>query len=161
MVSACLLGQSVRYDGRHSLSPELAADLAGKPFLALCPEIIGGLGLPRAPAHFEGAREGLEGPDLLAGRAKLVDSQGRDVSRAFAKGAEQVLDLALSAGVTECYLKDRSPSCGYDPRGENPRGGPGLGVLAALLLDAGVKITEVRAKAGGIPAESAAEAAPK
>ena len=157
LVSACLLGQSVRYDGRHSFSAELAAMLAQKPYLALCPEFMGGLGIPRSPARFVDARPGLEGPDVLSGRARLVNGEGMDVSRAFTDGAGLVLDLALSAGVTECFLKDRSPSCGFDPQRENPLGGPGLGVLAALLLDAGIKITEVRARAGGCPAEADAE----
>ena len=154
LVSACLLGQSVRYDGRHSHAPDLSALLCRKPFLALCPEYLGGLGVPRAPARFVGARPGREGPDVLAGRARLVDDSGRDVSRNFVDGARLVLELALAAGVTECLLKDRSPSCGYDPRRENPQGGPGLGVLAALMLEAGIKITEIRAQAGGTPARA-------
>ena len=157
LVSACLLGQSVRYDGRHSLAPDLADALAGKPFLALCPEYLGGLGVPRPPARFEGARPGQEGPDVISGRARLVNSLGQDVSRNFVDGARLVLDLVLSAGVKQAFLKDRSPSCGFDPERKNPGGGPGLGVLAAMLTEAGIEVTEVRASAGGDPAEAVAE----
>jgi len=147
LVSACLLGQRVRYDGRHSYS-EVALGLAGgEPVLALCPEVLGGLGVPRPPARFVGARFGREGQDLLDGRARLLDGQGRDLSPAFVAGARAVLALAQEQGVRLALLKDRSPSCAWDPQGLNPDGGPGLGVLAALLQAAGIELREVRAAA--------------
>ena len=59
------------------------------------------------------------------------------------------LDAALSAKVSACLLKDRSPSCAWDPEGKNPKGGPGQGVLTALLIAHGLKVQEVRAKACG------------
>ncbi|KIX13599.1 DUF523 domain-containing protein [Dethiosulfatarculus sandiegensis] len=147
LVSACLAGQSVRYDGRKSHAPQLWEILKDKPFLALCPELLGGLAVPRPPARFEGAGEGQEGKDLLAGKARLVTPDGQDVSRAFIKGAELVVAAALRAGVTHCYLKDRSPSCGFDPFGKNPGKGPRQGVLTALLEEHGLEITEIRAPA--------------
>ncbi len=147
LVSACLLGHCTRYDGRHSLDEQLARRLDKEAVLALCPETAGGLGVPRAPARFCGARPGCEGADLLAGRARLIDANGQDVSRAFIQGAREVLEQALAAGVRRAFLKDRSPSCGYDPAGANPLGGVRLGVLAALLVQRGFEITEVRAPA--------------
>ena len=147
LVSACLTGQSVRYDGRHSLAPELMERLAEGPFIALCPELLGGLGVPRPPARLEGARPGREGQDVLSGRARLLDAEGREVTGAFVQGAYRVVEIALAAGVERCYLKDRSPSCAHDPQGRNPEGGPAQGVLTALLLDAGLEVVEVRARA--------------
>lgn len=149
LVSACLLGHCTRYDGRHSLCPDLRQDLGGQRLLALCPEVLGGLGVPRPPAHYLGGRFGQEGRDLLAGRARLLNGQGRDVSQAFIAGARAVLAQALAAGVRRAYLKDRSPSCGYDPQGRNPAGGIGLGVLSALLLEQGIEVIEVRAASQG------------
>lgn len=148
LVSSCLTGRCTRYDGRHSLDPQFMRRMEGRPILALCAEVAGGLPVPRPPAHFEGARPGREGEDLLNGRARLIDSEGRDVSRAFVDGAQAVLGQALATGVTHAYLKDRSPSCGYDPQGLNPKGGVRLGVLAALLLRHGIEVHEVRAAAG-------------
>lgn len=139
----------MRYDARHSLSPELMASLASEPYLALCPELMGGLGVPRIPARIVGATKGQEGGQVLDGRARVLAEGGKDVTRAFIQGAERVLDLALAAGVTRCYLKDRSPSCAWDPGGESPGPGPGQGVLAALLSRAGLEIIEVRANAAG------------
>ncbi|MBU1277053.1 MAG: DUF523 domain-containing protein [Proteobacteria bacterium] len=149
LVSACLLGQRVRYDGRHCLREDVRELLAGEPVLALCPEVLGGLGTPRPPARFVGACFGREGLDLLGGQARLVDDTGRDVSRAFARGARVVAGLCRQNGVRLAFLKDRSPSCGWDPQGVNPQGGPGQGVLAALLQQMGVTVREVRSSARG------------
>ncbi len=149
LVSACLLGQRVRYDGRHCLREEVRGLLGHEPVLALCPEVLGGLGTPRPPARFVGACFGREGEDLLAGRARLVNAEGRDVSLAFARGARAVAKLCREHGVRLALLKDRSPSCGWDPQGVNPQGGPGQGVLAALLCQMGVTLREVRSSARG------------
>jgi uncharacterized protein YbbK (DUF523 family) len=147
LVSACLWGHATRYDGRHSQSSELARELEGRPVLALCPEVAGGLGVPRPPARFVNARPGCEGQDLLAGRARLINDQGQDVSAAFIEGARVVLERVLAQGVTRCYLKDRSPSCAYDPARRNPGGGPAIGVLSALLMEYGLDLREVRSPA--------------
>jgi uncharacterized protein YbbK (DUF523 family) len=147
LVSACLLGQNTRYDGKHSLAPGLDERLTGREYIALCPELLGGLGVPRLRASIQGGRHGREGEDVLAGRARIVNAEGADVSQAFIQGARIVLQAALSAGVAACLLKDRSPSCAWDPLGQNPGGGPGQGVLTALLLAHGLKVTEIRASA--------------
>jgi uncharacterized protein YbbK (DUF523 family) len=155
LVSACLLGQSTRYDGGHCLEPELWVHLQRQPYMALCPEVMGGLGIPRPPAHFQGAARGKEGAEVLAGRARLITEDGRDVSDAFIEGARRVLAAAKAAGVTKALLKDRSPSCAWDPLGENPQGGPGLGVLTALLKSHGIEVVEIRADASNRTAPSA------
>lgn len=146
LVSACLWGLRTRYDGRLSPAPELKERLAGCQVLALCPEVLGGLAVPRPPARILGARPGREGADVLAGVATLVDAQGRDVTQAFVAGARAVLAQALAQGARLAYLKDRSPSCGHDPQGQNPRGGVAQGVLTALLLAHGIEAVEVRAQ---------------
>ncbi len=149
LVSACLLGQSTRYDGGHSFCPRTWRALEGRPHLALCPELLGGLSVPREPAAFAGAEPGAEGPCVLAGRARLLTASGRDVTAAYVAGARAVLAAARAAGADEAWLKDRSPSCAWDPEGKNPGGGPGVGVLAALLHEAGLTLREVRVRTGG------------
>ncbi len=151
LVSACLVGQSTRYDGGHCLAPELWVHLQGQPHIALCPEIMGGLGVPRPAARFVGATHGHEGAEVLTGWAQLVAKDGRDVSEAFIEGARRVLALAQTAGVTKALLKDRSPSCAWDPLGQNPQGGPGQGVLTALLKTQGIEVIEIRAEASCQP----------
>ncbi len=144
LVSACLLGQSTRYDGGHSLAPELWVHLQGQPHIALCPELMGGLSVPRPAARFVDATPGREGAEVLTGRAHLLADDGSDLSEAFIKGARRVLAAAKAAGVTKALLKDRSPSCAWDPYRQNPHGGPGQGVLAALLNAEGIEVVEIR-----------------
>ena len=147
LVSACLLGQSTRYDGGHCLAPELWVHLQGQPHIALCPELMGGLSIPRPAARFVEAAPGREGAEVLAGRARLMADDGSDLSQAFIQGAHRVLAVAKVAGVSKALLKDRSPSCAWDPQGQNPHGGPGQGVLAALLKAEGIEVVEIRAGA--------------
>ena len=105
----------------------------------------------RAPAACPlcGRFWGREGLDLIEGRARLLNDQGRDVSAAFVRGARQVARLAQQHGVRLALLKDRSPSCGWDPAGMNPAGGPGQGVLATVLKAVGIEVREVRANGRG------------
>jgi uncharacterized protein YbbK (DUF523 family) len=147
LVSACLMGQPVRYDGRHSWSAEVQSLTQGQEVLALCPEVLGGLSTPRPPAHFVGVSFGREGQEVIAGSASLVDQQGRDLSQVFVKGAVAVARLAREHGVRLALLKDRSPSCGWDPMGNNPKGGPGQGVLSAALRAQDIEVREIRASA--------------
>ena len=152
LVSACLMGQSTRYDGGHCLSPGLALALADKPYLAFCPEVMGGLEIPRIPAWIKGPGDIGRGADVLSGRARVMGEDGRDYSDAFIAGARVVQEIAVRAGVTLAYLKDRSPSCGYDPGQLNPKPGPAQGVLTALLIEAGIEVIEVRAQNQGVKA---------
>ena len=152
LVSACLLGQSTRYDGGHCLSPGLAMALAERPHIALCPEWLGGLSIPRPPARIVGGSGRMDGAEVLSGQARVMDDEGNDYSEAFIRGARLVCAAALRVGVNKAYLKDRSPSCGYDPVQRNSQPGPVQGVLAALLLESGIKVIEVRASAQGVKA---------
>ena len=145
LVSACLLGIRTRYDGASCWCPQVLDITGTHGVIAVCPELLGGLGVPRAPATIVGGRFGREGEDVLAGRARVLTPEGRDVTWAFVAGARRALELALTHGVRVCYLKDRSPSCAYDPMGLNPDGGPGLGVFAALARAYGLEVREVRA----------------
>jgi uncharacterized protein YbbK (DUF523 family) len=149
LVSACLLGQSVRYDGGHCLLPDIWELLAGRPHLALCPELLGGLAVPRPPAQVAGAPQGLEGEAVLAGRAAVRTADGLDLTAAYRRGARRAVELARAAGASEAWLKDRSPACAWDPQGANPRGGPGMGVAAAALARAGIAVRELRARCRG------------
>lgn len=111
LVSACLLGQGVRYDGRDKRShhPVLQAWLAQGRVLPLCPEVAGGLPVPRLPAEIEA---GAGGAAVRAGVARVYDARGGDVTAAFARGAEAALALVRQHGVRMAVLKAGSPSCG-------------------------------------------------
>lgn len=142
LVSACLLGSPVRYNGSdrrvaHSL---IALWREQGRIVPLCPEVAAGLPTPRPPAEIE---TGLLGIDVLGGNARIYDDTGADVTSPFRLGAEIALETALSNGCRFALLTDGSPSCGssfvYSGRFD---GGTrkGTGVVAALLSQNGIAV---------------------
>lgn len=140
LVSRCLLGHRVRYDGgAHGPFDQLQRWLDEGRVVALCPEVAGGLPTPRAPAEIRGGRGGA----VLDGELAVLTVEGEDVTAAFVDGAEQALALVREHGIRLALLKARSPSCGnlenYDGSFSGVRVA-GEGVTAAMLKRAGVKV---------------------
>jgi len=140
LVSACLLGQPVRYDGRDSGHPDvLRRWQAEGRVIPLCPEVAGGLPTPRPPAEIPGGQGGA----VLDGLAQVVTVAGVDVSEAFLAGARQALALVRQHGVRVAVLKAGSPSCGNRLTYDGTFSGvkvPGEGVTTALLRREGVQV---------------------
>ena len=140
LVSRCLLGHRVRYDGGAS-GPygQLARWQEEGRIIALCPEVAGGLPTPRAPAEIPGG----QGLDVLNGKAPVMTSEGEDVTAAFMDGAQQALALVNRHGIRIAILKANSPSCGnlltYDGTFSGVKVS-GEGVTAALLSRHGVRV---------------------
>jgi uncharacterized protein YbbK (DUF523 family) len=105
----------------------------------VCPELLGGLGVPRHSAEISGGG----GLSVLQGHAGVVDVEGRDVTSAYVEGATRALLIGLQAGCTSAILKARSPSCGagaiYDGSFTRTRTA-GDGVLAALCRRHGMHV---------------------
>lgn len=139
LISACLAGQPVRYDGQHALQQTLKALLEQQRAVIICPEVSGGLATPRLAAEIVGG----DGTDVLKGNAKVLDCAGTDVTQAFIEGAHHALKLAQLHQVTHVILKANSPSCGsnfiYDGSftGQKIQGN---GVTAALLKQHGFEV---------------------
>ena len=140
LISRCLLGHRVRYDGGAS-GPyaQLAQWQAEGRVIALCPEVAGGLPTPRAPAEIPGG----QGAQVLDGTAPVMTVEGEDVTAAFVSGARQALALVQQHGIGIAILKANSPSCGnvltYDGSFSATKV-EGQGVTAALLTRAGVQV---------------------
>jgi len=96
--------------------------------------------VPRPAAEIT---QGAGGAKVLQGLAKVMDTDGRDVSAAFLAGARQALQLARQHGIRVAVLKQGSPSCGsgyiYDGTFTGVKTA-GQGVTAALLESAGIKV---------------------
>lgn len=140
LVSACLLGQPVRYDGRASGHPDLLQrwQAEGR-VVPLCPEVAGGLPTPRPPAEIPGG----QGAQVLAGQARVIAVSGEDVSEAFLAGAQLALALVRRHGIRVAVLKSGSPSCGNRLTYDGSFSGvkvPGEGVTTALLRREGVLV---------------------
>jgi len=139
LVSACLLGISCAYDGRSHPQAGLIALAAQGRVVPVCPEVAGGLGVPRPPAEIVGG----DGDDVLDGRARVVTVTGEDVTAAYLRGAECALAAARRYGVTTAILKQRSPACGASRIYDGTHSGrlvAGQGVTAALLRRHGVTV---------------------
>lgn len=132
LVSACLLGERVRYDGRDKrvASDVLARWVEEGRVVPLCPEVEGGLAVPRSPAE-------------LQADGRVRTERGADVTAEFSRGAAAALAEARRHGVALAVLKEGSPSCGtreiYDGTFSKQRV-RGEGMTAKALRLAGVPV---------------------
>ena len=141
LVSACLLGEPVRYDGRGKAleNTGLNALLNQERVIAFCPEVAGGLGIPRDAAEIQAG----DGYAVLDSTGKVKTVKGDDVTEPFLKGARQALTLCQQHQIEVAILTELSPSCGsnqiYD--GSFSRSlNQGVGVTTALLRQHGISV---------------------
>lgn len=141
VVSACLLGEPVRYHGGDASSANTILDRWKREgrLVSVCPEVAGGLPVPRPPAEILGG----DGHAVLRKEAYVGDGVGADITEAFLRGAQATLEAARAAGARLAVLKDGSPSCAttyiYDGSFRSQRGA-GQGVATALLSQAGIRV---------------------
>ncbi len=133
LISHCFLGEPCRYDGCSRLDRQvIELHRSGHNLIPVCPEVLGGLDTPRAPAELQ--RDG-----------RVVNEDGEDVTAAYLEGAKKALEIARENGCTLAVLKARSPSCGsgeiYDGTFTHTLT-PGWGVTARLLREAGIQVMD-------------------
>ena len=129
-VSACLLGEAVRWDGRDKREEWIVGELSALATLVpVCPEVEIGLGVPRPPIGIDGD-----------GRLR-VSGSGEDLTDRMARFAEE--RLSALEGIAGYVLKANSPSCGKAgvPHGES-RTGPGAFAAALLRRFPGLPIED-------------------
>ena len=100
LISACLLGDNVKYSGGNNLKPELVTLLEkyNVKIVKICPECFAGLPIPRVPSEIR--------------EDKVFSKDGRDITEEFLSGAEKTYQVAKKKQVDFAILKERSPSCG-------------------------------------------------
>ena len=131
LVSACLVGGNCKYSGGNNALPEERLEALRERYalVPVCPEVAGGLRVPRSPCERRGAR--------------VVNRGGEDVTAAFEKGAECACSLCGRFACRRALLKTRSPSCGVGAIYDGTFSGrlvPGDGVTAAALRAQGVAL---------------------
>ena len=139
LVSACLVGQNVRYDGNNSLDKKISKLMDEGKAIAVCPEVFGGLSTPRLPAEIENG----DGHDVLEGKSKIVDTSGKDVTEEFLNGAYETLNVFKEFQPSMVVLKENSPSCGSSFIYDGTFSGnkiQGVGVTTALLEKNGIQV---------------------
>ena len=99
-VSACLAGFRCRYDGKYQGNPLIEYLFSKGYVLPVCPEVLGGMTIPRTPCEQIGG--------------KVMDKNGHDYTNHFLIGAARAVILVKQAGCHAAILKSRSPSCGVD-----------------------------------------------
>ena len=119
LVSACLLGDNVKYDGKNNYDQRIEALKDKYDIVPICPEVFGGLKTPRTPSEIK--------------NGDVIDRNGRNVTEYFQNGAHKVLNIVNYMHVKKAVLMDRSPSCGVHQIN-------GLGICAKLLRQNGVEI---------------------
>lgn len=138
-VSACLLGIDCKYSGGNNRNEKVIEFVKDKPFIAICPEQMGGLCTPRNPSEIKGGR----GKDVLDKKATVISNTGADVTENFVKGAVESFKLAELSGVDMAILKNGSPSCGSSRIYDGSFSGvkiSGEGVTTALFRKNGIKV---------------------
>lgn len=131
MVSACLLGQKCKYNGGDNYSEKVVAFTEGHEVVPVCPEVLGGLSVPRPPCEIV--------------RGVVTDADGVNRDQAFRDGAALGLRLAQEKQVDLVILQSRSPSCGVGRIYDGTFSGKlieGDGVFAALLRENGFRVAD-------------------
>lgn len=131
IVSACLAGFNCRYDGENKKRDTIVEMIRRGDAIPVCPEQLGGLSTPRAPA--EEADDG-----------RVLTVNGSDVSFEYDKGAREALQLAEITGASEAILKSKSPMCGCGEVYDGSFTGTlksGDGLFTRLLKNAGIKVS--------------------
>lgn len=137
LLSACLTGIACTHAAEAKTRAWAVRLVAEGRAIPVCPEVAGGLPIPRPAAEIQGG----DGSDVIAGRARVVDEHGTDVTQNFLSGAMKATRAA--SDVRLAVLKARSPSCGADRTYDGTFTGTlrdGDGVTAAMLRAAGVRV---------------------
>jgi len=132
LISACLLGERVRYDAKQKglTHPLIKQWLKQQRLVPVCPEVCGGLSTPRAAAEMQ-----MNGC--------IITTTGEDVTEAFQAGAQKTLQLALQNNISVAILTEKSPSCASSKRYDGSFTGQlidGQGLTTQLLREYGIAV---------------------
>ena len=131
-VSACLIGENCKYSGGNNYSEKVIDYIKGNEVLPVCPEVLGGLPVPR------------ESAEIVNGIVSHKD--GTSVDKEFRKGAKKALERVKEENVDLVILQSRSPSCGVNTIYDGSFSGKlisGKGVFADLLQKNGIKVMDI------------------
>ncbi|MFV2029773.1 DUF523 domain-containing protein [Neisseria sp. S1] len=98
VVSACLLGENCKYNGKNNLNDKVMLFLLDKKVLPICPEQLAGLPTPRPSAEMVNAR--------------VTEQSGKDVHDVYQAGVDKAMAILAQEQVEAVVLQSRSPTCG-------------------------------------------------
>ena len=126
LVSACLLGKNCKYNGGNNYNAAVAEFVKDKEVLAICPEMMAGMGCPRTPI------------EIVNG--VLMDRDGNNVDVDMRKAVADAMELIRKEEIQCAVLQSRSPTCGVNQVYDGSFSGKlisGSGIFAQALKDAG------------------------
>jgi uncharacterized protein YbbK (DUF523 family) len=132
LISSCLCGENVKYNGGNNLIPRLDELQEKFEFIQVCPEVLGGLDTPRVPSEIQSFKP-----------LKIVNQEGLETTQHFINGAKQTLDIVMESKIQFALMKSKSPSCGNDKVYNGNFDGTLIdnsGVTTKLLMNHGVKV---------------------
>ncbi|MCI5939325.1 MAG: DUF523 domain-containing protein [Bacilli bacterium] len=128
-ISSCLLGFKCKYNGLSNYIEEIEELKSKYELVPICPEVLGGLGVPRPPAEIK--------------NDKVINANSIDVTENYQLGAIKALEILKENNVKIVILKSKSPSCGYKKIYDGSFTHSlknGNGVSSNLFLKHGIKI---------------------
>lgn len=134
IVSACLAGIKCRYDGKGNQNDDIIKLVKEGKAFPVCPEVLGGLPIPRVACEIIEDEEG---------KIRVMNKEGNDCTRQFVEGAEKALAIAEIVGADKAILKSKSPSCGYGKIYDGSFTGElieGQGITAKIFKNKGIEI---------------------
>lgn len=129
LISACLIGDKCRYDGKDNLHPLIDKLLEKFELVPFCPEVEGGLKTPRDPSE--------------RNKLGVKMKSGRNVTPNFYRGADLAVNICLHLNIKVAILKERSPSCGVKKIHDGSFTGKlikGQGVTTEVLRSKGIRV---------------------
>lgn len=134
IVSSCLAGINCRYDGNNNSNEKVVKLVKEGKAIPVCPEVLGGLGIPRDRSEIVKDQNG---------DRKVITENGKDVTAEFIKGAMKTAAIAKIVNAEKAVMKKYSPSCGYGEIYDgtfNNNLVEGNGITVEMLIENGVEI---------------------
>ncbi|AXQ77652.1 DUF523 domain-containing protein [Streptococcus chenjunshii] len=131
LVSACLLGENCKYNGGNNYNQQVVDFVSDKEVIAVCPEVAGGLPVPRKPVELSGGH--------------VLDAEGKVYDKPFQDGIARTLACLEGKRVDLAVLQSRSPSCGVHQIYDGSFSGKkkaGSGLFAQKLKDLGYQVLD-------------------
>lgn len=129
LVSGCLLGKNTKYNGKNNYIPLIEKIKEKYNIIVICPEVMGGLSIPRDPSEISGN--------------KVINNKMKDVTFEYNKGAEIALELAIKNNCKKALLKEKSPSCGVNYIYDGTFSGNiicGMGITTKILVSNNIDV---------------------
>ena len=128
IVSDCLMGTPCRWHGKDlRMSSYVKKYIAANPdveLIPVCPEMLGGLPVPRPPVKRKKGRV----YETCEEKTNRKNVTGKDITDSFQLGAQKTLDLAKKNNVKTAIMCNWSPSCDKS------------GITGKLLIANGIEV---------------------